>query len=216
MRTICLLAMISASLAAQSAPAGRTMWDLTAGTGNGATSVSLGAALTRGALGDRVRLGLGLRSTYVGGTLKLTPAARNIPAGVVDTLATPVVALMLNVSGHAALVLTGRLHAGMNIDLVGLGAGGARTATYRASASATPLTVSASPARTNVFLYASNDRGSLNSEFFAAWMLSDRVALRGGLSHQLVEYETERALSSNTRRFRKYSNLLFVGLRAAR
>ena len=217
MRAFLMLAFASTSLAAQAMPVGGFRWDITAGTGNSATSVSLGATKMKPVMSQRVLLGLGLRTTFVTGDLKLTPAgAKNVPAGVIDTLFVSSAALMLNVSGHAAVVLTPRLQAGMNIDLVGVGTGASRTGSYRASAGVARTSVSASPSGTNVFLYGSKDQGSLNSEFFAAWALNDRYTVRGGLSHQLVEYEAERTLSSNTKRFRSYSNLIFLGLRVAR
>ena len=217
MRTFLMLALVSTSLAAQSASAGGFRGDITLGNGNGATSVSLGATRMKAVLNQRLLLGLGLRTTFVAGDLKLTPAgAKNIPAGVIDTLFVASSALMLNVSGHAAVILTSRLQAGLNIDLAGVGAGASRTGSYRASAGAARTTVSASPAGANVFLYGSKDQGSLNSEFFAAWAVNDRFTVRGGLSHQLVEYEAERTLSSNTKRFRSYTNLLFLGVRIAR
>lgn len=218
MRPFILLAIASTSVAAQSAPSGPLKWDITAGSGSGATSASFGALrVMRPVAYDRVQFGLGLRATYVAGDLKLTPAgAKNVPVGVIDTLSVASGALMLNVSGHIAFILTSRLQAGLNIDLAGVGTGGSRNATYKASTSAAASKVNASPTGANLFLYGSKDRGSLNSEFFAAWALNDRLTLRGGLSHQLVEYEAERTLSSNTARFRSYSNLVFLGLRVAR
>lgn len=217
MRTIALLLVASTSLAAQSAPAGALRWDLTAGNGNGATSASVGVVKFHRAGTDRLRVGLGLRATYVAGDLKLSPAgAKNVPAGVIDTLFLSAGALMVNVSGHFGVIVTDRLRLGLNIDLAGVGTGASRNASYRASAATARTTVKASPTAANLFLYGSKDRGSLNSEFFAAWELSDRLTLRGGLSHQLVEYEADRTLSSNTQRFRSYSNLLFLGLRLAR
>lgn len=208
----------AAGVAAQSATRSPTRWDLTAGSGEGVTSLSVGAMRSRDVLpGDRLRLGLGLRSTFVTGDQRLTPAgAKNVPVGVIDTLTVPTAAVMLNVSGHVSIVLSSRLEAGMNIDLAGFGFGPSRQASYRASAGATPSAVEASPSTTNVFLYGSKDRGSLNSEFFAAWKVNDRVTLRGGLSHQLTEYRAERTLSSNTDRFRHYSDLLFLGARLSR
>ena len=196
----------------------RTNWEFTAGTGSNLSSVSAGIVRsTKRMLDGYVRFGLGLRATFATGDLKLTPAgAKNVPAGVIDTLSLSSSALMLNVSGHASVLLTDRLEAGLNIDLAGVGAGSDRNASYRASTSAAATSVNASPSSTNLFLYGSNDRGSLNSEFFGAWRATDRVTIRGGLSHQLVEYRATRTLSSNTDRFRRYSNLAFVGIRIGR
>lgn len=195
-----------------------TNWEVTAGAGSKLTTVSAGIVRsTNPVLDGYVRFGVGVRATFGSGDLKLTPAgAKNVPAGVIDTLSVAARTAMLNVSGHISVLLTNRLEAGFNIDLAGVSAGSDRTATYRASATAAPTSVTAAPTTSNVFLYGSKDRGSLNSEFFAAWRATERLTVRGGLSHQLVEYKTSRVLTSNTDRFRQYSNLVFVGLRIAR
>ena len=210
------VALFASGICAQS-PSARTSWEFTAAAGTSITTASVGIVRSTRPLLGRFRFGLGLRGTFAAGDLKLTPAgAKNVPAGVIDTLAVSASAIMLNVSGHASVLVTDRLEAGLNIDLAGLGTGSERTGTYRTSSTAAATTVGASPSATNVFLYGSNDRGSLNSEFFAAWRATDRVTIRGGLSHQLVEYRAKRLLMSNTDRFRRYSNLIFVGVRIAR
>lgn len=212
------LVAFAPSLHAQSMMRPPVRWDLTLGNGEGVTSVSLGAVRLRDVFpGNRLRVGLGLRTTFVTGEQRLTPAgAKNVPPGVIDTLTVKAAAFMLNVAGHVGVVLTSRLDVGLNIDLAGVGFGASRDATYRASAGASATAVDASPATGNLFLYGSNDRGSLNSEFFVSWKARDRITLRGGLSHQLTEYKAERVLTSNTDRFRHYSNLIFVGARLTR
>ena len=199
-------------------PRASSNWEFTAAAGSKLTTVSAGIVQsTTPMLDGHVRFGLGLRATFGAGDLKLTPAgAKNVPAGVIDTLSLSASAVMLNISGHASVLLTDRLEAGFNIDLAGVAAGSDKTASYRASGAAPATSVTASPSSTNVFLYGSKDQGSLNSEFFAAWRATNRVTVRGGLSHQLVEYKAARVLTSNTDRFRQYSNLAFVGLRIGR
>jgi len=195
-----------------------TRWDLTAGSGDGVSTVSLGALRSRDVLpGKRIRIGLGLRATAVSGDQKMSPAgAKNVPAGVTDTLQAATAALMLNVAGHLSVVVSRRFEAGLNIDLAGLGAGPSRDATYRTSGGSAGTPVKASPATANLFQYGSKDRGSLNSEFFGAFQATERLTVRAGLSHQLTEYRAERDLTSNTDRFRRYANLCFVGARLSR
>lgn len=208
--------LLSSGAGAQSAPP-RMHLDFTAARGSTLTTFSAGAVGMTVPILGHFRFGLGVRGTYAGGDLKLTPAgARNVPVGVVDTLSLTSSALLFNVSGHVSALLTDRFEVGMNIDLLGLGAGASRSGMYRLSAGASPISVEATPASVNLFLYGSNDRGSLNSEFFGVWHATRRVAIRAGLSHQLVEYKTSRLLSSNTDRFRRYSNLGVVGVRVGR
>jgi hypothetical protein len=215
-RALLLAAFAAGSVAAQSS--GGTRWDLTAGAGNDLVSVSASALrFPATALGGRIQAGLGARLTFASGDVALTPAgAKNVPAGVIDTLYLSAAAAMLNLSGNLAVRLGGRLEAGLNIDLAGAGFGAERDARYRSTASAPRSSEKASPSAGNVFLYGSKDRGSLNSEFFGAWQATERLTLRAGLSHQLVEYSADRTLSSNTKRFRSYTNLVFVGVRMAR
>ena len=146
--------MIVASRLYAQAPPARTNWEFTAAKGSTLTTASVGIVASTPVLLKHARFGIGVRGTFATGDLKLTPAgAKNVPAGVVDTLHASARALMFNISGHVSALVTRRLEAGMNIDLVGLGTGGSRESRYRASAAATPVTVDASPATTNVFLY---------------------------------------------------------------
>ena len=98
-------------------------------------------------------------------------------------------------------------------DLGGAGLGSSQSASYRAFEGAPPVSVEAAPASGNAFLYAANDRGSLNSEFFVAWRIRPTVLLRAGLSHILTEYRLSEDPGSGARRYRRFSNLAFAALR---
>ena len=209
-----LFAVAPPCVRAQATSGGR-VWDFAAGVGDGKSSASASLTWARATgPGARVLLRYGVRSTWAMGDLELTAAgAHDVPAGVVDTLRVRNAgALMVNVVGGIGIRLAPRLEAAMNIDLTGFGVGGERTAEYRTSPTAAPSDERAAPSGANLFLYGSKDRGSLNSEFFAAWRARDRVVVRAGLSHLLTEYSATRMLTSNTRRFRQYSNLLFVAV----
>jgi hypothetical protein len=215
MRPVLLLLAATAALDAQPADVSRK-WDATLGAGDGLMSVSFGLVVPRDVFLGHVRLGVGARLTFVNGDFELTPAGtRDRPVGVADSLFLSSSALMLNVSTHAGLVWD-RLEAGMNIDLAGLGAGSEGSGDYRRAAGATPLSVKARPAPFGLLALGSNDVGSLNSEFFAAWRINDRHTLRAGLSHQLVEFRTRSVLTYGADRYRQYANLAFVGLRTTR
>lgn len=213
---IVVVALTSVRLLAAQTPFERTSWEFAVAKGSTLSSASLGIVGSTRPL-NHFRFGLGVRGTYVTGDLKLQAAgATNVPSDVRDTLSLPASVLMLNIGGHVSAQITDRLEVGMNIDLFGLGAGGSRAGSYRQSQSAPAVAVDASPATTNVFLFGSADRGSLNSEFFAAWHATNKLTIRAGLSHQLVEYRASRALASNTDRFRRYTNLGFIGVRVGR
>ena len=207
----------ASGLAAQSTSAPVISYDLTVDGGQLARAVSIAGLGRHAFFGDgRLLLGYGVRASYYfGDGIKYRPAgARNVPAGVYDTLTIGTSRVIaLNVSAHAAVRVAGPLELGMNIDIVGVGAGGSASGSYRTSGTASPVSVSASPASFNLFQYGSKDRGSLNSEFYAAWRATPAWTVRGGLAHFLAEYQANRQLNSNTDRFRIYKNLGFLGLR---
>lgn len=139
-------------------------------------------------------------------------AAQEPPAGgLVYDLAVGANADVRSFSAGAARRFAEPLEAGFNLDVAGVAAGGtSKSVSYRASPSAAAESVGAAPARGNLFLYGSNDIGSLNSEFYAAWRVSRAVTVRGGLSHFLAEYRADR---EGTTRFRRFMNLAFVAVR---
>lgn len=161
--------------------------------------------------GGRLLLGYGARASLQTGRVELYPVRVD---GAVDRLTVHDAHLAsLNANVHAAVKLGGPIEAGFNLDVAGASVGASQSASYRSSPTAAPAGVRASPSAGNLFLFGSNDRGSLNSEFYASWRVSPAFSLRAGLSHFLTEYRAERELASGTRLFRRFSNLIFVGVR---
>lgn len=202
-----LLAAVSSS--AQEPPAAGLVYDLAVGGNDDVRSFSAGAARRFAVLpGRRLLLGAGLRASLLTGRLELQPARSDDPERLVVDGAR---LAMLNASVHAAVRIAEPLEAGFNLDVAGVAAGGSsKSVSYRATPSAPAESVSAAPARGNLFLYGSNDIGSLNSEFYAAWRVSRAVTVRGGLSHFLAEYRADR---EGTTRFRRFMNLAFIAVR---
>lgn len=108
-----------------------------------------------------------------------------------------------------AVVAEGRLgrgwRAGMNLDVVGVALGPTRTTG----------TVEAKPARWSSFRYGNRDRGSLNSEFYASYDLSNRLTVRAGFSHYVLGYEATDP-SFGTSRYQKFFTTSFVALTVKR
>jgi len=82
-----------------------------------------------------------------------------------------------------------RWYAGFNIDLVGVTLG-RTTSAILTSNGTTTTEPSARPARFNVLLTGDNDYGSLNSEFFLRYRLSQRWSVKGIYQFLFVEYKT--------------------------
>jgi hypothetical protein len=214
--SLTLAAALAAPLGAQSLAGTPNIYDVSAGFGD-ATSVAFSFhRMANAGTSEKLRFGLGGRATLMVGDLMLQPQTRNrvVPFSVHDTLSISVAPVLINLVGHADWTFSDRLTAGMNVDLFGVTTGGSRTGTYKENQSATPENVNAKPSSTNIFGFGiGDDKGLLNSEFYVGWKLTDKYTLRGGLSRQRVQYNTEFAMASFTSEFAKYNHMAFVGLR---
>jgi hypothetical protein len=209
-------ASLAAPLGAQSLAASPNVYDVAAGIGD-LTSVSFSyLRMANAGTSEKLRFGLGARATLMVGELKMLPVTGNrpVPFTVHDTLTISVAPVVLNLVAHADWTFTEKLTAGVNLDIFGITTGGSRTGTYKENQSATPEDVNAKPPGTNISGFGlSDDRGLVVTELYAGWKLSEKYTLRGGLSRQRVQYNTDLAMSSFTSEFEKYNHLAFVGLR---
>jgi hypothetical protein len=93
---------------------------------------------------------------------------------------------------------------GMNLDLFGFSVGNELSAQSSSGGSGT-----AAPKRLNLLLGGASDLGSLNSEFFVSYRASRSWAIKAGLSHQVIEYES----SLETEKAQRFFDLAFIGVR---
>jgi hypothetical protein len=95
-----------------------------------------------------------------------------------------------NISINFGYNFLSKWSAGFNIDLVGFtfGRKGSAILSSNGSMQGDPAST---PAAFNVLLTGDHDRGSLNSEFFLKYKITDRWAVRGIYQFVFVEYETE-------------------------
>lgn len=209
-------ALVSSVAAAQSLSDVPTTYIGSVAIGSGITTLS-GAAARSVYVGtsDRFRVGLNIRATAASTNgFNLAPVdPRGAIGPTTDTLSVSGTVLTLNLGVNARIDITERLYAGLNLDMFGATTGPRENGAYRATPGGTAKAVSTKPTGANIFAGGTGDRGSLNSEFFLAWTLNDRTALRGGLSHQLVEYDVNvEDVTSAASKFRRYANLVFVGI----
>ena len=101
--------------------------------------------------------------------------------------------------------VAGPVWLGFNLDVGGLSFGPQREAMLRNNFGQT-VNVLARPLTGNLLLGGSRDRGSLNSEFYAAVALPHGLSLRAGWSHIVTAY----AIDNN--RYRRFHNLGALGL----
>lgn len=120
----------------------------------------------------------------------------------------------LNISFNAVYAFTKKLSVGFNIDLIGFSFGASKTGTYINNGK-TSL-VGAKPTSFNLLLISDNDKGSLNSEFFARYKLNSKWSLRGGAAFLFNEYTTNTAVQQlngiSNDRFRTKTLNAMVGI----
>jgi opacity protein-like surface antigen len=120
---------------------------------------------------------------------------------------------MISAAFNARYFLSERWSIGMDIDVVGATFGRVSNGVFRAgSEGRAPSVESASPASFQLLLVGDNDIGNLYSEFYVSYELNEHIGLRAGLSHVVTEVTTDRPLTFDNDRFRRFSNLGFVGV----
>lgn len=187
---------------------------------------------------QRFKVGYGVRYTgYIGADKHFTTAPSKFTSPVqsigtifsetildnIDTLTINNTAQTnsVNLSVHLQYTIGKRMKTdlGFNIDAVGLSFGGKKTGSITSSAldPESPPVVEAHPTAVNLLLTSDNDIGSLNSEFYARYWISKKVAIKAGFTFYFSEYTTEEKLSfDNGRimndRFRYKSSMAMLGV----
>ncbi|GHB59330.1 hypothetical protein GCM10007390_11240 [Persicitalea jodogahamensis] len=176
--------------------------------------------------GGRFKIGWGVRYTgYFGKSTELVTAPAALTSGKTDpsvlfsenilsnfdTLTlNKVQSNALNAVINLQFSLSNRFEVGFNIDAIGLSFGAQQMGRFHSASESAALdnTVqTAKPTTFNLLLISDNDRGNLNSELYARYWVSDRMAVRAGLSFNFVEYTTDQKLTFDNDRFR-YKSLL--------
>lgn len=103
---------------------------------------------------------------------------------------------------------------GTNIDVVGGSFGARQKGSYhpKKDASSYPGQVNARPTPLNLLLISDNDRGSLNSEFYARRNLGGGWGLKLAANFAFTEYTADQRLRKGNDRFRHKSLLPSLGI----
>ena len=96
----------------------------------------------------------------------------------------------LNITLNLGYNITKKIYAGLNVDLIGFSFGKKQNGIYYANNSATGVPVTAKPTTFNLFLVSDNDKGALNSEFFAKYKLNDSWSVKVAFQFLFAEYTT--------------------------
>jgi hypothetical protein len=110
----------------------------------------------------------------------------------------------LNLVVHIEYSITRKLDVGFNIDAVGFSFGSEKTFNVISSSfdqNQSPIQ-KGSPTKLNLLLTSDNDIGSLNSEFFLRYWMSEKLALHGGMTFLFSEYRLSNELSFDNGRIK--------------
>lgn len=106
-----------------------------------------------------------------------------------------------------------KLAIGFSIDAIGFSVGPKKTGTHINGAPTG--TNGARPSPFNLLLISDNDRGSLNSELYAAYPLNNKIGIKAGWQFLFTEYTTDTNVQTEPKendRFRRKSLLFTVGI----
>jgi len=122
----------------------------------------------------------------------------------------------LNLSANFGYALSSNWSLGFNIDLIGFSVG-RKSSAILTSNGVTRNEPLAKPAVFNLLLTGDNDLGSLNSEFFLRYKLSQKWSIRAVYQFYFAEYKTNTVLQTApdgtmVDRFRNKANLFGLGV----
>ena len=118
----------------------------------------------------------------------------------------------LNAMVNLGYRLSEKFSIGFSIDVIGFTLGGEKKGNYINGAFGQNTT--GKPASFNALLIGDNDKGSLNSEFYAKYKLNEKWSLKAGLQYLFTEYVTATEVQQFPKpndRFRNKSSLFTLG-----
>jgi hypothetical protein len=125
----------------------------------------------------------------------------------------------LNISINIQYSLSKKIELGFNIDAFGFSFGAKQPASVISSVydPNQQYRQDSKPTKLNLLLTSDNDIGSLNSEFYARYWITEKVGIRAGYTFYFSEYSTPAKLSFDsgriqTERFRQKSSLLMLAI----
>jgi hypothetical protein len=172
----------------------------------------------------RLYVGYGVRFTsYFGKSVDYVTAPADVSEGnffkpqneeKLDTLFLPSAQTnSLNASIFLMYKFSKKFSVGFNIDAIGFSFGKDQTSTFYSYSENIPATTSnASVTNFNLLLTGDYDIGSLNSEIYAQYDVSNKIGLRAGASFLFSEYTTDDKFAFDNDRFRKKSLGLMLGV----
>jgi hypothetical protein len=161
-------------------------------------------------------IGTGVRfNTFYGTGVNYTSAPADLAGDKLkeDTLLAPKPsAYSLNLLINLGYNITPKLQAGFNIDLLGASFGPEGSPVFISNG--VPTATKAKPAGFNVLLVGNNDKGSLNSEFYARYKITDKFGAKLAYQYFFTELVTTTKVQTApvaNDRFRNKAGLINIG-----
>ncbi len=162
-------------------------------------------------------VGTGVRFTSFSGKNKnfiTAPAKLTANETSIDTLFAPTPKLYgLNLIINLGYKISPKIEAGFNVDAIGASFGPEGTPNYiRNGVSKATM---ASPTKVNLLLVGDNDKGSLNSQFYAKYKLNDKLGIKLAYQFLFNELTTKTKIQTVPEandRFRLKSSMIFGGV----
>jgi hypothetical protein len=211
---------LALSLTAITAGAQKTqqLADLNFGFGKGSVVISAGYHYNWN-LGKKKKIfiGTGARLNQFGGK-KLTYTSAPADLAGDDKKVDSVVLAKTGSSSLNLLInlgynITPKIQLGFDIDAVGFSFGGKKDATFFGNNSA--AITKAKPSGANILLIGNNDRGSLNSNFYARYAFTDKIAAKLAFQYYFSEVTTDtevQTVPQKNDRFRYKSQGIAIGV----
>jgi hypothetical protein len=119
----------------------------------------------------------------------------------------------LNLSINLQYTIKQKLDIGFNIDAVGFSFGKGISGNYQSYKDLTNTSVQkAKPTTLNLLLISDNDIGTLNSELYFRYWVSNKIGLKLGATFLFTEYTTDNKLRLENDRWRNKSLMGLIGI----
>lgn len=225
-----LMGLIGQAVYAQDLPATSKFADLGFGVGDTEGSLVFSFNYDKGlgrskkfviGFGGRLTSYLGKNQYYITAPAELTSGStgpgvifkENIDANIDTFLIKTSQVNSLNAFVALGYNVSERLMFRFNIDVIGFSFGKNTNGNYINGIQG--AMESASPSPFNLLLISDNDLGSLNSEFFARYMINEKWGIKGGIQFHFTEYTTDTEVQQFPEpndRFRNKSLLFSAGV----
>jgi hypothetical protein len=172
-------------------------------------------------VGARFTSYLGKNQYYITAPAELTsgttgPAVifkENIDANIDTFLIKTAQVNSLNLMVTLGYNVSAKLLLRFNIDVIGFSFGKSANGNYINGSQG--AMESSDPSPFNLLLVSDNDKGSLNSEFFARYLLNEKWGIKGGVQFHFTEYTTDSEVQQQPApndRFRNKSLMFMAGV----